>query len=100
LPIAVHACRAEEILDQFHFDTLVARAVGPLEKILQWLKPHWPSIGRLLAVKGPRWNDEMSEATRQRGSKQLVIRPVARYSMHGTDAESVILEIMPAAGST
>jgi 16S rRNA (guanine527-N7)-methyltransferase len=95
LPIAVHACRAEEVIDQFRFDSLVARAVGPLEKMLPWLAPHWLSIGRLLAVKGPRWTEEVAEATRLRRLKDLDVHCISRYVMQGSGAESVILEIRP-----
>ena len=46
---AVHlGFTAEELLEDFRYDVLVARAVGPMWKILRWLKPHWPSIGKLL----------------------------------------------------
>jgi 16S rRNA (guanine527-N7)-methyltransferase len=93
LTVAVHACRAEEVLDQFRFDTLVARAVGPLDKLLNLLKPYWSSIGRLLAVKGPRWGEEVAEVSRKRGSDVLQIRPAARYVIPATDVESVIVEI-------
>ena len=36
LPVTVHACRAEELLPGTRFETLVARAVGPLWKMLKW----------------------------------------------------------------
>ncbi|MGE0756246.1 MAG: 16S rRNA (guanine(527)-N(7))-methyltransferase RsmG [Pirellulaceae bacterium] len=93
LPVAVHACRAEEVVDQFRFDSLVARAVGPLDKMLVWFQPHWLSIGRLLAVKGPRWTEELAEVQRHRYFKRLDVRCVAEYPMPGTSSQSVILEI-------
>jgi 16S rRNA (guanine527-N7)-methyltransferase len=93
LPISVHHCRAEEVLDQFRFDTLVARAVGPLIKILRWVQPYWSSFQRILAVKGPRWQEEAAEVARQRAMRQLTVRSVLQYAMPGTESESVILEI-------
>jgi 16S rRNA (guanine527-N7)-methyltransferase len=93
LPVAVHHCRAEELLREFRYDVLVARAVGPLVKMLGWFEPFWSSFGRLLAVKGPGWREEVAEVNRQRGMKQLVIDCAACYPMPGTDSQSVILEI-------
>jgi len=34
-------------------NTLVARAVARLAKLLGWLRPHWSAFDRLLVVKGP-----------------------------------------------
>jgi 16S rRNA (guanine527-N7)-methyltransferase len=93
LPVAVQACRAEDLLDDFRFDSLVARAVGPLDRMLSWLQGKWPAFRRLLAVKGPRWPGEQAEAVRRGLLRGLQLECVARYPMPGTDSESVILEI-------
>jgi 16S rRNA (guanine527-N7)-methyltransferase len=95
LPLAIHAARAESVLEDLRFDTLVARAVGPLWKICQWFQPHWASMGRILLIKGPRWVDERHEA-RQRGLLRLLeLRRVAHYPLAGTESESVILQLWP-----
>jgi 16S rRNA (guanine527-N7)-methyltransferase len=93
LPVAVHTCRAEELLDDFRFDSLVARAVGPLDRMLRWFDKKWNSFGRLLAVKGPRWLEEKNEAARQGLLRGLHVQCIASYPMAGTESESVILEI-------
>lgn len=95
LNVAIFATRAENVLDDFHFDVLVARAVGPLWKMCHWFAPHWDSIGRLLAIKGPKWVEERGEARHRGYMKQLELRRVASYPMPGTDSESVILQISP-----
>lgn len=93
LPVAVHHCRAENLLEDFRFDSAVARAVGPLWKICTWFKPHWHSISRLLVIKGPRWLEERA-AARERGLLQnLELRRVAEYPMAGTESCSVILQL-------
>ncbi len=93
LRAAVDGGRAEHMLEDQRFDTVVARAVGPLWKILAWLAPHWASFGRLLLVKGPRWVDERA-AARERGLlKRLDLRRVAAYPLAGTSSESVILQL-------
>lgn len=91
LRVPVYRERAEKVLEDFRFDALIARAVGPLWKMCIWFKPHWHQFGRLLAIKGPSWTDERGEA-RHRGLMHGVeLRKVASYPMPGTESESVIL---------
>jgi 16S rRNA (guanine527-N7)-methyltransferase len=93
LSAAVHHARAEDLLGDLPFDALIARAVGPLWKICRWFEPHWDSIGRLLAVKGPRWVEERREA-RERGLlRKVELRRAAVYPLPGVEAESVILKL-------
>lgn len=93
LPVAVHHCRAEKLVDDYRYDSIVARAVGPLWKICTWFAPHWHTISRLLLIKGPRWTEERVEA-RERGLlKKLQLRRVAEYPMAGTYSHSVILQL-------
>jgi 16S rRNA (guanine527-N7)-methyltransferase len=94
LPVAVHHSRAESLLEDLRFDTIVARAVGPLWKICSWFRPHWHSFGRLLLIKGPRWVEERA-AARERGLLQgLELRRIAQYRMPGTESHSVVLQLM------
>lgn len=93
LPCPVFNARLEDCLDDFRFDAVVARAVGPLWKICFWLKDHWLSVGRLLAIKGPSWDEERKEA-RHRGLMQPVeLRCAKSYCSPGTEIESVILKL-------
>jgi 16S rRNA (guanine527-N7)-methyltransferase len=95
LDIPVLHGRAEHLLEARRFDTLVTRAVGPLWKMLQWFEPCWGSIGRLLAIKGPRWVEERGEARHRGLMKTLELRKLASYPMPGAYGESVILQITP-----
>lgn len=45
------------------FDLATARAVAPLERLVPWVIPILRPGGRLLAVKGARWRDELEAAT-------------------------------------
>ncbi len=85
--------RAESILEDLRFDVVTARAVGPLKKLLRWFDGHWMSMGRLLAIKGPRWKEELAEAEAENLTHDLVVEPVATYPTPGTDWESVVLAI-------
>jgi len=93
LQVPVYHARGEDLLDDFRYSTIVARAVGPLAKVLYWLAPHWASIGQLLLTKGPRWVDERAAARHRGLLHSLDLRCVKRYPMPGTESESVILQI-------
>jgi 16S rRNA (guanine527-N7)-methyltransferase len=87
--------RAEKVLQDERFDVTIARGVGPLAKILTWIQPHWLSVGRLLAIKGPKWPEERGEARHRGLMHGLELRKVAEYPLAGTESNSVILEIWP-----
>jgi 16S rRNA (guanine527-N7)-methyltransferase len=96
LPVAVHHERAEAVLEDLRFDTLVARAVGPLWKMCKWFRPHWHSFGCLLATKGPSWTAERAEARAKGLLNGVELRSVATYPMPGTHSNSVILRLRAA----
>lgn len=93
LPIPVYASRGEDLLDDFRFDTIVVRAVGSLLKLCGWIEPHWDSVGRLLAIKGPKWVEERGEARHHGALANLQMRRVAMYPLGDGESEGVILQI-------
>jgi 16S rRNA (guanine527-N7)-methyltransferase len=93
LPVRVYPNRAEEVLEITTFDTLLARALAPLAKVLGWLEPHWEAFDQLLLTKGRSWIDERSEARQLGLMRQLQLRKAATYESPGSGAESVILSI-------
>ena len=95
LSVEVHGCRAEELLELRTYDTLVARAVAPLAKILRWFDSHWDAFDQLLLIKGRSWIDERREARHLGLLRTLELRKAATYRTPGTEVESVILKIYP-----
>lgn len=93
LPARVYSCRAEEVLQLQTFDTLVARGVAALSKILYWLDSHWDAFDRLLLVKGQRWVEERGDARHKGLMKKIELRKVASYETRGHDSDSVILSL-------
>jgi len=91
LPVQVFGCRAEEVLELRTFDSLIARAVASLSKILTWVDPYWEAFDRLLLVKGHRWVEERGEARHRGLLKRLQLRKSASYETRGNDHPSVIL---------
>jgi len=101
LTIPVHAAPAQELVANRpagadRFDTLVVRAVAPLAKLLGWFEPLTSAYGRLLVIKGPRWEAELAEAREKRLGRKVAIRRVASWPLRGTDNQSVLLEIRAA----
>ena len=94
-PVRVAHARAEQLLEQASYDSLTARAVGSLSKMLRWFEPHWDSIGRLLLIKGPRWVEERGAARHVGLLRKLDLRRLASYPTPGRDGENVILSIQP-----
>ncbi len=101
LTIPVHAAAAQELVARRptggdRFDTLVVRAVAPLAKLLGWFEPLAGAYGRLLVIKGPRWEGELAEAREKRLARKVSIRRIASWPLRGTDNQSVLLEIRTA----
>jgi len=91
LPIAVFPHRAQVVLEDMRFHSLVTRATGSVAQLLNWLADYWTQFDRLLAIKGPRWVEERGEA-RHRGLLSGVdLRCLESYNMPDTESESVIL---------
>jgi 16S rRNA (guanine527-N7)-methyltransferase len=93
LDVPVYATRAEEVLEINTFDTLVARALAPLPKVLGYLVPHWDAFDRLLLIKGPAWAEERDDARRLGMLRRLDVRPVANYHSRQIGADSIIVSI-------
>jgi len=93
LPTPVFHARAENVLEDFSFDTLFARAVGPLWKMMHWFQGQWHTFGRLLAIKGPNWPEERGEARHRGYMHDVELRKIVSYPRPGADGESVILQI-------
>ena len=75
------------------FDVLVVRAVAPLLKLLSWFEPIADRYGRLLVIKGPRWDEEKGEARHRGLVKRVSVRRVAAWPIPDSDNESVLLEV-------
>jgi 16S rRNA (guanine527-N7)-methyltransferase len=107
LALPVHAAAGQLVISENlagRFDTVVIRGVAPLVKLLGWLEPLADRYGRLLLVKGPRWEEEKSEARHRGFGKRVTIRRIAAWPIRararaeqvepqGTDQESVLLEV-------
>jgi 16S rRNA (guanine527-N7)-methyltransferase len=98
IAVPVHEGAAQQIVaarasGANRFDTLVVRAVAPLGKLLGWFEPIAAAYGRMLVVKGPRWEEEKASARLEGRGKKVTIRRIASWRTAGRDHDSVLLEI-------
>ena len=93
LDVGVFAERGEDLLDQLTFDTLTARAVAPLKRLVPWFRPRCASFQRMLLAKGPGWQQEQHEATVAGLLDGVKIRVAGEYLTVGRNRPSVVLEV-------
>ncbi len=93
LKVPVYPQSVQSLLEEFRYDTLTSRAVGPLVKLCRWLEPYWHTFGRMLAIKGPKWPDERGEARHRGLLKKVELRKLVSYPMPDTHSESTILQL-------
>ena len=95
MDIPVHATAGQKLVSKYPdtFDTLVMRAVAPLTKLLSWFEPISHTFGRILLIKGPRWEAEKHDARHRGFIKKVQVRRVTSWPLPDSDNESVLLEI-------
>lgn len=92
LHVPVHAARAQDVLEDLRFHSLVTRAAGNIRQLMNWLSSFWMSFDRLLAIKGPRWVTERGDARHRGLLNEIDLRKLTDYEMPGTESRSVILQ--------
>jgi 16S rRNA (guanine527-N7)-methyltransferase len=95
LKTPVFHARAQDLLPERHFNTLLVRAVAPLKKLLEWFRPHWREFDRLLVLKGPSWVEERGEARHYGLLHDLALRKLTSYPLPRAESQSVLLQICP-----
>lgn len=90
LTVQVHHGRAEELARgplRRAFGIVTARAVAPLERLVGWAAPYLAPDGRLYAIKGQRWAQEIEAAgSVLRRSRCEVVADPATDPQMGPDA--------------
>ena len=90
--VVVHA-RSEDLVGKVDADTVTARAVAALRKLLPWTMPLLKGGGSLLALKGARVDEEIDDAIhllRKYRAKWADVHVVIPF---GTTEETRVLEV-------
>ena len=74
-----------------HFDLVIARAVGPLTRILGWTTNRW--FGPLVLWKGRAFEDELDDAHRLLEKRGMGITLDLAYQLPGDEAERRLVVI-------
>ena len=62
-------------------------------KLGTWFQEVWPSVGKLLALKGPNWPEEKKVADEAKLLDVVNLTVAAEYVTPGAEWKSYILEI-------
>jgi 16S rRNA (guanine527-N7)-methyltransferase len=84
--------RGEEILRRVKVDTVLARAVGPAERLLKMLERVTRNFGRLLLYKGPDPTAELAKARNIASNLKLTDEIVLAYDLPGGIGSRSIVE--------
>ena len=84
--------RGEEILRRVQVDTVLARAVGPADRLLKMLERVTRNFGRLLLYKGPDPAAELSKARNTASNLKLSDEIVLAYDLPGGIGSRSIVE--------
>ncbi len=76
---AVHG-RAEDLLRFGNYEFVVSRAVGPIERIYNWIAK-CSTWNNLVLMKGPKWDEEWLAFQKTPHGKKLLLREEARYEV-------------------
>ena len=82
----IHHCRVED-LTNITADVIVARAVAPLEKLLQYAFPVLKKGGKCLFLKGENWGEELTKT-----QKKWIIKESKHQSLSDASGMVLILE--------
>jgi 16S rRNA (guanine527-N7)-methyltransferase len=70
--VQVFGKRAEDVLKTISVDSIVARAVGPVERIFAWIQ-NCSTWNTLVLLKGPGWDEEWKSFQQSAHRKKLEI---------------------------
>lgn len=90
--VQVFRGRAEEFLKSSQVESIVARAVGPVERIYGWIR-NCSTWNKLILLKGPGWEDEWQSFKVGRDRKKLVLKRSYEYSVGPDQKKRIIVEL-------
>jgi 16S rRNA (guanine527-N7)-methyltransferase len=95
--VQVRRARAQECAELFgSFDVVAARAVAPLDRLIDWTMPLLRPGGRLLALKGVRAEEEVELAGPRLDRADVGKVTVRRYGQGIVDVPTTVVEIRSA----
>ncbi len=90
--VQVFGDRAENVLKTRTVDTVVARAVGPIERIYGWIRG-CSTWNTLVLLKGPSWEEEWQAFQQTSAGKKLRITGEHRYTVGAEQKKRIIVQV-------
>ena len=90
--VRVMAGRAERALGDVRVESIVARAVGTVEKIYGWIRP-CSTWNNLILLKGPGWNTEWESFLRTKYRRELKVGGIYEYHVGPEKKYRVIVRL-------
>jgi 16S rRNA (guanine527-N7)-methyltransferase len=88
----VVADRGESFLQENAVQTVVARAVGPVERIYAWLRP-CSTWNTLVLLKGPAWKSEWETFEKSKFRGELLLEQVREYRVGDENKQRIIARL-------
>lgn len=85
--------RAEDFLKSNQVQTVVARAVGPVDRIYSWIRT-CSTWNKLVLLKGPGWSEEWQRFLVGRDGKKLEWKRSAQYLVGADEKKRIIVELV------
>lgn len=90
--VRIHRARAEELHGELEADVVTARAVAALDKLVRWCMPLVRENGVLVALKGRRVGEEISEARTTLRKLGVGVPEVHQVAVLGEESPVTVLE--------
>lgn len=87
--VGIHG-RAEQALRKGHYDFIVSRALGPIERIYGWISK-CSTWNNLVLLKGPKWEEEWLSFQRTPGGQRMMYRDEVRYEVGPEKKKRIIV---------
>ena len=90
--VQVFGKRAEEILRNTAVESIVARAVGPVDRIYGWIRG-CSTWNNLVLLKGPGWGEEWVKFQTEKHHRELEIEAQFDYTVGAEEKQRRILRV-------
>jgi len=88
--ITVFSGRAEVFFKSNAVNSVVVRAVAPIDRIYRWLRGS-STWNKLVLLKGPKWNEEWEKFSTTAKGKELEVTEKHSYGLYPGDAETRLI---------
>ena len=92
--VEVRRGRAEDLAGELSADVVIARAVAPLRRLVEWAVPLVRPGGTILAIKGDRAREELGEATERFAGAWRPAAEILAVGQDKVEPETVVIRIV------